>query len=320
MKMEITNELLRETAVYLEPYLKENLPRAFESRNFSSALKLVQTCDLIIVHTDLQQQDRMKTILAAWFLYSGFCSDPVNYQKASADFASIYFKEIGINPETIQEIEEIILATRYPQQPITIQAQVLCDAEKSWLGDKSFFQTLKLLSIEKSLIDKKEIDENIWLAENIQAFENHIYFIPFSREMFDKKKEKNLLRLKEKLAATDSSHSIIQDPLSFPKNKEKPEPALTGELKLERGVETLFRNTSRNQIHLIRLADYKANMIISINAIIISVILSFLIIRLDANKYLELPTIILVLTNIITILIAISATRPGINIDTKILN
>lgn len=90
---------------------------------------------------------------------------------------------------------------------------------------------------------------------------------------------------------------------------------MSSDLKLERGVETLFRNTSRNQIHLIRLADYKANMIISINAIIISVILSFLIIRLDANKYLELPTIILVLTNIVTILIAISATRPRINMD-----
>ena len=48
---------------------------------------------------------------------------------------------------------------------------------------------------------------------------------------------------------------------------------------------------------------------------IISVILSFLIIRLDANKYLELPTIILVLTNIATILIAISATRPRINTE-----
>jgi len=68
---------------------------------------------------------------------------------------------------------------------------------------------------------------------------------------------------------------------------------------------------------LIRLADYKANMIISVNSIIISVILTVLIIKLDTNQYLELPTLILILTNIITILIAISATRPKINMNTR---
>ena len=64
--MDITTELLEETALYLEPYFKKNLPPTDESRNFAAALKLVQTCDQISVHTDLQQQDRMKTSLAAW--------------------------------------------------------------------------------------------------------------------------------------------------------------------------------------------------------------------------------------------------------------
>jgi predicted metal-dependent HD superfamily phosphohydrolase len=315
--MDITNELLRETALYLEPYFKANLPLAYEYHNFTTTVKVVQTCDLISVHTDLRKKDRMKILLAAWFQYTGFCSDPENYQKASVEFATRYFTEKGFTPEFIQEIEEFILATRYPQQPVTIQAQILCDAEKSWMADKSFFRTLKLLRKEKVFAGKKEIQEKDWLAENILMLENHIYFIPFSREMFDKKKQKNKLRLQDKLTALDSYREGSQEPLPLPKTKEKFEPTFADDIKLERGVESLFRNTSRNQIHLIRLADYKANLIISINSIIISVILSVLVIRLDANKYLELPTLMLVLTNVITILIAISATRPKININSK---
>ncbi|HTB25500.1 MAG TPA: hypothetical protein VK711_09015, partial [Puia sp.] len=272
--MEITTELLRETAQWLEPYFKANLPPAYESRNFSATLRLAQTCDLISVQTISQEQDRMKISLAAWFLYTGFCSDPGNYQIASSELASSFYKEKGLSSEIIQGIKETILATRYPQQPVTIQSQVLCDAETSWMADKSFFQKLELFRKEKSFTGKKEITEKNWIEENIMNLENHIYFIPFSREMFGKKKEKNLLRLKENLTASNSSQSILQEPLSVPKTKGKPEVSLTSDLKLERGVETLFRNTSRNQIHLIRLADYKANMIISINAIIISVILS----------------------------------------------
>jgi predicted metal-dependent HD superfamily phosphohydrolase len=188
--MDITNELLRETALYLEPYFEANLPLGYEFRNFAATLKIVQTCDLISVHTDLQKPDRMKILLAAWFQYTGFCTDPENYQKASAGLATRYFKEKGLSPENIQEIEEFILATRYPQQPVTIQAQVLCDAEKSWLADKTFFRTLKNLRKEKVLAGKKEILEKDWLAENILMLENHIFLSLFPGKCLTKKSKK----------------------------------------------------------------------------------------------------------------------------------
>src|ERR1700730_9516903 len=132
--MDISNEFLRETALYLETYFKTNLSPEYELRNFAATLKLVQTCDLKSVHTDLPEQDRMKIFLSAWFQYTGFCSNPANYQEASAEFATNFLKEKGLSTDIIKEIGVSILATRYPQQPGTIQAQVLCDAEKSWLA------------------------------------------------------------------------------------------------------------------------------------------------------------------------------------------
>ena len=315
--MELTIELLTETAKYIESYFKANLAQVYELRNYPATLKIVQTCDFISVHTDLDKQDRMKVILAAWFLYTGFSIDPENYQKESVEIATKYYTEKGLSAELIQEIGEIILATRDPQQPVTIQAQILCDAENSWLADKSFSQTLKYLRKEKALAGKKEIPDKDRLSENITMFENHIYFVPFSRETFDKKKEKNKVRLQEKLTGQESSQNESAELVKTKKNKNKSEQILPEDIKLERGVETLFRNISRNQIHLIRLADYKANLVIGINSIILSVILSLLVIRLDANKYLELPTLILVLTNVTTILTAISATRPKINMNVR---
>ena len=315
--VELNIELLTETAKYIESYFKANLAQVYELRNYPATLKIVQTCDFISVHTDLDKQDRVKVILAAWFLYTGFSIDPENYQKVSVEIATKYYTEKGLSTELIQEIGEIILATRDPQQPVTIQAQILCDAENSWLADKSFSQTLKYLRKEKALAGKKEIPDKDRLSENITMFENHIYFVPFSRETFDKKKEKNKVRLQEKLTGQESIQNESTELVKTKKNKNKSEQILPEDIKLERGVETLFRNISRNQIHLIRLADYKANLVIGINSIILSVILSLLVIRLDANKYLELPTLILVLTNVTTILTAISATRPKINMNVR---
>jgi hypothetical protein len=63
-------------------------------------------------------------------------------------------------------------------------------------------------------------------------------------------------------------------------------------------------------MELSSLADGKANILISVNAIIISVILSVLIRRLEVDTYLTIPTIIFLTSSVITIVVAILATRP----------
>ena len=60
------------------------------------------------------------------------------------------------------------------------------------------------------------------------------------------------------------------------------------------------------------MADGKANILISVNAIIISVILSVLLRKLESEQYLTIPTIIFLVFSVITIVIAILATRPKI--------
>jgi len=85
-----------------------------------------------------------------------------------------------------------------------------------------------------------------------------------------------------------------------------------------RGRETLFRVTFRNQINLISIADNKANMIISINSIIISVIVSitgFGIVNesLDYNKAdIAIPITLIILTCLMSVVYAIQAARPHI--------
>ena len=76
----------------------------------------------------------------------------------------------------------------------------------------------------------------------------------------------------------------------------------------------MFRVAMRNHITLSDIADTKANILLSVNAIIISMTLSTLLPKLDnpSNYYLIIPTIIFVIFTVISIVLSVLATRPNV--------
>ena len=80
-----------------------------------------------------------------------------------------------------------------------------------------------------------------------------------------------------------------------------------------RGIETMFRSAYRVQMDLTSLADNKANMMISINGIIISIIIASVAPKLDANPWLGIPTTLFLLGNMVSIIFAIVAARPRVS-------
>ena len=75
----------------------------------------------------------------------------------------------------------------------------------------------------------------------------------------------------------------------------------------------MFRSAYRVQMDLTGLADNKANMMISINGIIISIIIAAVSPKLDANPWLILPSTIFLVGTLISIVFSILAARPRIS-------
>ncbi|MEM9895486.1 MAG: Pycsar system effector family protein, partial [Bacteroidota bacterium] len=84
------------------------------------------------------------------------------------------------------------------------------------------------------------------------------------------------------------------------------------ELTPTRGIETMFRTTSKNHMDLSSIADNKANIMISINSIILSVMVSVLIRKLEEYPHFTIPALCLTLVCLATIVTSILATRPNV--------
>lgn len=76
----------------------------------------------------------------------------------------------------------------------------------------------------------------------------------------------------------------------------------------------MFRVTLNNHTKLSQIADSKANILLSVNAIIISIALSTLIPKLDSptNAHLIVPTFVMLMFSVISIIFAILSTRPKV--------
>ncbi len=80
-----------------------------------------------------------------------------------------------------------------------------------------------------------------------------------------------------------------------------------------RSTETMFRTMLTNLVRLSNMADQKAGLMISVNSIIVSLVVSVLFNKLTENRDLLFPTFLLLLVCLITIIYSILATRPTVN-------
>lgn len=80
-----------------------------------------------------------------------------------------------------------------------------------------------------------------------------------------------------------------------------------------RGVETLFRTSYRTHIDMSALADAKANIMITINGLMLSILLASISPKIDANPWLLLPSTALLTGCLVSLVYAVLAARPRLN-------
>lgn len=84
-------------------------------------------------------------------------------------------------------------------------------------------------------------------------------------------------------------------------------------LGTSRGIETMFRTSYRVNMDLSSLADNKANIMISINGIILSIILASISPKIDANPWLLVPATTLLIGCLISLIFAVLSARPRVS-------
>ena len=105
----------------------------------------------------------------------------------------------------------------------------------------------------------------------------------------------------------------IQSKVEIPKVKKGSKKAKKEEEKLSKNSISILRTTLRNNIDLTSIADNKANVLLSLNAIMLTFLVPIAIANIEEIVALKIvyPLIILIATCLITIYLAVLVLKPG---------
>ena len=285
--------------------LKDRLSVEFVYHNINHTNRVVDAAKEIIDHSTLTDDEIEVLMISTWFHDVGYIDGCDDHETRSKEHVSKFLKDKGVDDERIEKVKDCIDATRVEQEPDNLMEKVIKDADSAHLASDDFETTSELLRQEWKLMNIKDHDPDEWIDVNIQMLSNiHRYHTSYAKENWQPKKQENLSELLKKKKKQEKKLEKEKQKARYKADFKNDNP--------ERSIQTLFRTTLRNHIKLSDIADTKANILLSVNAIIISLALSNIIPKLDnpSNQHLMVPSLVLVIFSVVSIIMSIMSTRP----------
>jgi len=308
----LENEFFTEVRTLIFDLFKEKLRPQAVYHNFNHTEEVVAAAYEIAEAEKVTEEEMEILLLAAWFHDTGFLVQFENHEIESCKIAKDFLDTKGYPEEKSNQVFRTINSTKIPQKPTNKLEEILCDADLYHLGTDGFSSKTALLKSEFEQLCNQPKSDIEWLKDNDQFLSEHKYFTNYAFNTLNPQKTSNWLKVQKDLrkALAKKEETEIKSAAKKAEIKRKK----IKDNRPDRGIETMYRVTLRNHIKLSDIADTKANILLSVSAIILSIALSTLFPKLDKpdNYYLIYPTLLFLLVAVVTMIFSILSTRPKV--------
>ena len=309
----MNNEILSKVKEYIGKTFREKGSSESYYHNFTHTAEVAKVAEEMADAIGIRDNDKEALVIAAWFHDIGHIQACEGHEDVGIEMATRFLRENNYSEDRIVKVVGLINATRMPRTPKNILEEIICDADLHHLGTNNFEKKADLFKNEIEAQKGCEIPEVEWLKGNIKFLNEHKYFTDYAKQRFETQKNINYIKtekkLKKALTNMDEKKSIISEES---KKNQKADKYAEKVKDAGRSIETMFRNTVRTHVDFSSMADTKANIMISVNTLILTIVVTVMIRKLDSNPHLIIPTAMLTITSLVTLVYAILVTRPKV--------
>lgn len=309
----MNNEILSKVKELIGRTFREKGSSESYYHNFTHTAEVAKVAEEIANAMGIDDNDKEALLIAAWFHDIGHIEICEGHEDVGIEMATKFLKENIYPVEGIDKVVSLINATRMPRNPKNILEQIICDADLHHLGTNNYDVKAELFRNEIETLQGCKIHEVEWLRNNLKFLEQHKFFTDYAKNKFQTQKNINYIKAEKKLKKViqqmeeEKSSGFGESVKDKKKEKDKEKEKDAG-----RSIETMFRNTVRTHVDFSSMADTKANIMISVNTLVLTIIVSIMVRKLDTNPHLIIPTAMLTVTSLITLVYAILVTRPKV--------
>jgi len=181
--------------------LNQELPEHLSYHNLNHTQDVLALAEEIGHLENIREEEKILLLTAALFHDTGYINVSRGHEEISCSIAHDILPQFDYNPEQIETICQMILATKIPQNPKTKLAEILCDADLDYLGRDDFFSLSN--ELYKEMIHNGLVsNQNEWDNMQVSFFKSHHFFTETSIQKRRLKKAEHLTIIESKLNKT----------------------------------------------------------------------------------------------------------------------
>ncbi len=242
-------------------------------------------------------------LLAAWLLPAGYLYDYQNPARYSQEVARQFFARETADESLQQRVLQCIGAALNGAPPASEEEGILNDGLQAVTYLSGQEEKTALLQLERELALGQRFSRPEWTRLLLEELLRVRLYTHYAQA-----------HLQPLLAqAIHQTRRALEKRLEREEERTGPYAQIEEKIPL-RGAQTFFRTNYRNHINLSAIADNKANIMISVNAILISVLITFLSYRNIGENSPEilLPVLLFLVTGLASLIFAVLSARPKV--------
>lgn len=312
--MKTNNPLIKNASEYVFDLFKEKLSGEHVYHSYKHTLETVKACKELATAYNLSSRDHEILMLAAWFHDTGYTTTYQGHEESSVAIMKKYLQG-EYKLDDLAEIESLILSTKAQSVPDGSLQEILHDADYINIGKKKFNERAELLRIEWEFLLKKQYTDVEWAEEQLKFLLETTFKTEEAVLLYSDQRELNIRAQRARI------EELKENDLKL---KSKLETKASASKKDGRGIETLYRSVYAYHINLSSIADNKANIMISINTIIISLVITLFGTGFTFSSDDEFSTVrfvfpmaALLMSSLAAVVFAILSARPNVTSKEK---
>ena len=191
----------RNAEKYIVKRLQGDLPNGLHYHGIHHTKDVCEAVERLAIWEGVKGEELYLLKTAALFHDAGFIDSYESNEPIGANLAKEMLPNFGYTEEQIEEVIELIGATKMPQNPQNHLQQIMCDSDLDYLGRSDFYPIAE--SLRQELVEFGKLEDNPlqWVEMNIGFLSTHKYFTKSSQLRREPEKVKRIEELKEKLKA-----------------------------------------------------------------------------------------------------------------------